>query len=55
MTYVGIFYIVVGKPSHKQELGLIILLKINKLLKIDFYDNISSFSLAVSLQIQTNE
>ena len=48
----SIFGIIVSKLYYRNKLCLIILIKINKGLKVSFYYALSSFNLAVCLQIE---
>ena len=52
MAGAGIFGNIVGKLSHKKKLCQVILLKINKVLKINFYCTILPLSLAIHYLIK---
>ena len=52
---IGIFGIIVGKFYYKKKPCLIILLKVNKGLKISFYHTILSFDLTIRLWIKSNK
>lgn len=49
MTNTGIFCIIESKFSHKKELGLIVILIIDKSLNIGFYNIILLVNLAINL------
>ena len=50
-----IFNIIINKFRYRQELCLVILLKINKGIKINFYYNILSIDLFIYLRIKYNK
>lgn len=50
----SVFYIIIGKVSYWKKFCLIILLKIDKGLEVDFYHAILSPSLTVSLKVEGN-
>lgn len=52
IAYTYIFSIIVYKFSHKQELYPVILLSINKNLKICYYFIVLSLSLLISLRVE---
>ena len=54
MANASIFDIIIGKLRHTKKLCLVILFKINKSLKIDFYYIILPFSLTNRLWIKDN-
>ena len=51
----GIFGIIIGKFCYKKKLYLIILLKVDKNLKISFYYTILPFNLVVYLRIKSGK
>ena len=53
MTGAGVFGIVVGKLRYKKEPCPIILLEVDKDLKVDFYFTILPFSLPVYLVVES--
>ena len=55
MTGAYVLGIIVGKFSSQQELGLIILLKIEKDLEVRFYYAILSLSVTVSVRMERIE
>ena len=54
MAGVYVFSIIISKLGYWSELDLIVLLKIDESLEINFYDTILPFSLFVNLQIKSN-
>ena len=52
MIGVGVFGVIVSKLYYRKKLCPVILLKINKSLKISFYYTILPFSLAICLWIK---
>lgn len=55
MANISIFSIFIYKPSYWQKLGLIVLLKIDKNLKISFYSNFIPFCLAINLDMKDSK
>lgn len=55
MIGVCIFSIIISKFDYKQKLGSIVLLKIDKYIKIRFYDAILPFSLTINLKVKCIE
>ena len=55
MTSICIFGIIKNKFCYKKKLCIIILFKINKSFKINFYFIILLFSLAIYLKIKDNK
>lgn len=55
MANILIFDIIIHKFNYKQKLYLMILFEIYKILKINFYNTIILFYLAVCLQIKYNK
>ena len=54
MASASIFGIIIGKFCHRKKLYSVILFKINKDLKVNFYCTILLFSLIVYLQVESD-
>lgn len=54
MAGAHIIYIIISKLSYQQESSLIVGLKINKNLEINFYYTVLPIYLAISLKIEDN-
>ena len=55
MTGSYVLGIIISKFGHWYELGLIILLKIDKVLELHFYYTILLFNLTVNLKVKLNK
>lgn len=55
MASIYIFVIIISKLYYKKKLCLVILFKVNKSLKINFYYTIWPLGLAVYLQVKSNK
>ena len=52
MTITSVFAIIIYKPRHWQEFSLVILLKVDKNLKIGLYGAVLPLFLAISLRLK---
>lgn len=55
MASAGIFSVIIHKLIYQQKFNLIVLLKIDKNLKINLYNTLLLFDLAISLKIKSNK